>query len=308
LVHSPLPQEGKLIWKEKTGEDWPHRGWWSKPESLDMEIFDIPLNKKIYRRYKKAISDPDNYVILATGRIAPLKDEVYTILEHYGLSFDETHLNPGIDTFEFKSNLFAKLIYELQPEEFIMYDDRQEHLVRFVGWANAMPCKVTIVDAISGEEFKPQNNPLQESIRRILKEETEPKIELTNLEKKGIDLVFKILKNNYPFVYGWETIEKGMFELDLLLICDVKKLCEFYNSELKDYFKRNPQEMYKKDFPYPFSVLNLSNDIDSDEKWALYKDLNEHMNEIYEFIPDELKMRDKFDDVIKLDAELFTFK
>lgn len=180
LVHTTLPAEGKQIWKEKTGEEWPHRGWWSKPESLDMEIFDIPLNKKIYRRYQKAISDPNNYVILATGRVAPLKDEVDIILNHYGLEFDETHLNPGIDTFEFKSNLFAKLIYELQPEEFIMYDDRQEHLVRFVQWAKHMPCKVTIIDAISGEEFKSEQDPLIESIKRILREEllneSDPKI------------------------------------------------------------------------------------------------------------------------------------
>ena len=173
LVHTKLPNEGKLIWKEKTGEEWPYRAWWSRPESLDMDVFDVPLNKKIYKKYKKAISDPDNYVILATGRVAPLRDEVYTILDHYGLEFDEIHLNPGIDTFEFKSNLFAKLIYELQPEEFIMYDDRQEHLVKFVSWANAMPCKVTIIDAISGEEFKSEQDSLKESIKRILRQETE---------------------------------------------------------------------------------------------------------------------------------------
>ena len=41
LVKTPLPEEGKIVWKEKTGTDWPHRGWWSKPESLDMEIFDM---------------------------------------------------------------------------------------------------------------------------------------------------------------------------------------------------------------------------------------------------------------------------
>ena len=184
LIKSPLPAEGKQIWKEKTGEEWPHRGWWSKPESLDMDVFEIPLNKKIYRRYQQAISDPDNYVILATGRVAPLRDEVYTILDHYGLEFDEIHLNPGIDTFEFKSNLFAKLIYELQPEEFIMYDDRQEHLVKFVSWANAMPCKVTIIDAISGEEFKSEQDSLKESIKRILRQET-------SLEKTLLDVMDK---------------------------------------------------------------------------------------------------------------------
>ena len=170
LVHTTLPAEGKVIWKEKTGEDWPYRAWWSRPESLDMEVFDIPLNKKIYRRYQQAISDPNNYVILATGRVKPLQDEVNIILNHYGLEFDEMHLNPGIDTFEFKSNLFAKLIDEIQPEEFIMYDDRQEHLIRFVQWAKEMPCKVTIMDAISGEEFKSnEDKTLTESIYRVKK-------------------------------------------------------------------------------------------------------------------------------------------
>jgi hypothetical protein len=48
--------------------------------------------------------------------------------------------------------------------------------------------------------------------------------------------------------------------------------------------------------------------MDSDEKWALYLDFNEHMNEIYEFIPDEMKIINTYDDVIKLDAEFFTFK
>jgi len=168
LFHTPLPDEGKKIWKEKTGEEWPHRGWWSKPESLDTEIFDIPLNKKIYKKYEQAISDPDNYVILATGRIKPLEKEVYKILRSHEFSFDETHLNPGIDTFEFKSNLFKDLIDKLKPEEFIMYDDRQEHLIRFVKWAKDMPCKVTLIDAISGEEFVGgEDKPLQEQISRI---------------------------------------------------------------------------------------------------------------------------------------------
>jgi hypothetical protein len=213
LVHTLLPAEGKMIWKEKTGEDWQHRAWWSRPESLDMDVFDIPLNKKIYRRYKQAISDPDNYVILATGRVKPLQDEVYKILGHYGLSFDETHLNPGIDTFEFKSNLFAKLIYELQPEEFVMYDDRQEHLVKFVQWANAMPCKVTIIDAISGEEFKSKNDTLQESIRRILKEETKlPSFIRRRFSEKDINELISDIEFAIPTYGGDEYIGDVIYD------------------------------------------------------------------------------------------------
>ena len=40
---------------------------------------------------------------------------------------------------------------------------------------------------------------MKQLIRKILKEETEPETELTDLENKGIDFVVKILKKNYPF-------------------------------------------------------------------------------------------------------------
>jgi len=30
---------GKETWKEKTGEDWPHLGWWGRATSLDPDIF-----------------------------------------------------------------------------------------------------------------------------------------------------------------------------------------------------------------------------------------------------------------------------
>jgi len=36
-----------------------------------------------------------------------------------------------------------------------------------------MTCEVTIIDAISGEEFKSEQDPLIESIKRILRQETE---------------------------------------------------------------------------------------------------------------------------------------
>ena len=27
LFHTPKPEEGEKIWKEKTGTDWPYSGW-----------------------------------------------------------------------------------------------------------------------------------------------------------------------------------------------------------------------------------------------------------------------------------------
>jgi hypothetical protein len=149
LCHTLKPEEGKPIWKEKFGTDWPHRGWWSKPESLDMDIFPVTVNPYVYQEYLKAVSDPDNYVILATGRIEKLRPEVEAILDNLNLAFDAVYLNTGGDTFTFKCRLFAKLIGELQPEEFIMYDDRFEHLVEFEKWAETIDCKITIIDVIN---------------------------------------------------------------------------------------------------------------------------------------------------------------
>ena len=149
LCHTPLPETGKDIWKEKTGFDWPHRGWWSKPESLDIEVFDIPVNEWVYQKYLEAVTDESTYLILATGRIEPLRKEVELVLNHHNLSFDDVFLNFGGDTFTFKTRLFENLIKKYEPEEFIMYDDRQEHLPRFCEWAETQPCKVVVVDVVN---------------------------------------------------------------------------------------------------------------------------------------------------------------
>ena len=146
LCHTLTPEEGKPIWKEKFGTDYPHRGWWSKPETLDLDVFDTKINPYVYQEYLKAVSDPDNYVFCATGRIEKLRVEVAKILNKFNLSFDALYLNTGGDTFNFKCRLFEKLIRELQPVEFIMYDDRYEHLVEFEKWAETIDCKITIID------------------------------------------------------------------------------------------------------------------------------------------------------------------
>jgi len=150
LFHTALEDEGKIIWKEKTGYDYPHIGWWSKPETLDLGVFDIPLNRPVYDEYLKAVSDSENFVILATGRLEKLRPQVEAILNKNNLSFDGVFCKRGPgDTLYFKTKLFEKFITELQPEEFIMYDDRQLHLIEFEEWAKTIDCKVTIIDVVN---------------------------------------------------------------------------------------------------------------------------------------------------------------
>lgn len=169
LFHTMLPNPGEKIWHEKTGEPWPHRGWWSKPETLDIEIFETPKNDWTYKEYLKATEDTDSLRILATGRLQKvpgMRHNIEKILNQHNFSFDEIwvvpstdesqvqngkkgiYLNWGGDTFTFKTTLFEKLIKITGCDHFVMYDDREEHLPRFEEWASTQQIPITIVDVV----------------------------------------------------------------------------------------------------------------------------------------------------------------
>jgi len=167
LFFTPEPEQGKITFKSVTGLDWPYRGWWGRKESLDLRVFPIPINPYVYKKYLSHIEDTDTYAILATGRLGghkgDLTKEVMSVLGQYNLTpssetgFKEVHLNPGMDTYHFKTQLFEKLISKHRPDEFVMYDDRQEHLFKFEQWAKTQPCKITIIDVVNKIE-KTYNN------------------------------------------------------------------------------------------------------------------------------------------------------
>lgn len=174
LCHTMLPEPGKSIWLEKTGTQWPHRGWWSKSETIDPDIFETPKNDWVYEEYLNASKDTDSLRILATGRLQKvpnMRENIEKIINRHNLSFDEIwviesnddsqrgngkngiYLNWGGDTFDFKTTLFEKLINITNCEHFVMYDDRQEHLIRFEEWALTQNCKVTIVDVVNKQKI-----------------------------------------------------------------------------------------------------------------------------------------------------------
>lgn len=152
LIHTMSPEPGMEIWEEKTKNPWPYKGWWSKFETLDMNVFDTPKNEWTYKKYLDAKSDPTGYLFLATGRLdkAPgMIDAVQRILDHYGFKFDDIFLNWGEDTFMFKIKLFEKMITKTGCRHFIMYDDRKDHLPNFEKWAANQNCTISVVDVVN---------------------------------------------------------------------------------------------------------------------------------------------------------------
>jgi len=40
LINTPVPEKGYVQYKEKTGQDWPHKGWWG----FKAQMFNPQLN------------------------------------------------------------------------------------------------------------------------------------------------------------------------------------------------------------------------------------------------------------------------
>ena len=95
-----------------------------------------------------------------------------------------------------------------------------------------------------------------EILKKDILKEMEKKSQ-ENLDK-GIDIAVSILKNEFPFVTGWKYKDDPNFfnsTVYIMLICDMDKSSEFYNSPIKDYYKN-----LEADTTYPFSPLEMSNE------------------------------------------------
>jgi hypothetical protein len=140
-------------------------------------------------------------------------------------------------------------------------------------------------------------------IRNILKEE-----EYSQTSKKGLDIAMKILKQDYPFVIGWDFVNEGRFTIDLLIVCDLEEVQKFYNSKLKPYYVEKIEMVKKDDYPYVVSVLEKGEEMSNDEKFYDFMKFKNQLNDIYDMLPKEMVIKDSFGDIKQLDIERFKFK
>lgn len=139
LVNSPLPDEGKMEYEEKTGQKWPYGGWWGRAESLDGEIFDIQTIPSVISDYRAERKDPNTLVVMLTGRIKRLAPQVEQILSDNNIDFDEYHYNDGGSTLTFKINVLNQLLSEHPNVTSIkLWEDRVEHADSFKAWGGTL--------------------------------------------------------------------------------------------------------------------------------------------------------------------------
>jgi len=121
LMDTPEKEEGKRIWKEKTGNEYPHKGWWGRPESLNTDVFNIEPHPRIFNKFKKDMNDINTYVIILTARLEKLRSEVENILNIHNIKPDKLILKRGNET---KGDVILKLAQNMSNLDKIeVYDD-----------------------------------------------------------------------------------------------------------------------------------------------------------------------------------------
>ena len=135
LMRTPHPEEGKKEWETFHNEDYPHIGWWSKPESLDDAVFNIEPIESTVDDYIKEKENPNTLVIMLTGRLPHHHDQVVELLLLHNIVFDEYHYKETGDTLGSKLHTIISLLNRYPNVSSIeMWEDREPHATSFEEW------------------------------------------------------------------------------------------------------------------------------------------------------------------------------
>ena len=148
LMRTPHPEDGKKEWENFYNKDYPHIGWWSKPESLDDAVFNIEPIESTVTDYLKEMGDPNTLVIMLTGRLPHHHDQVIELLMTHNIVFDEYHYKETGDTLGSKLHTIISLLNKYPNVSSIeMWEDREPHAISFEEWGkdNGVPIEVNLV-------------------------------------------------------------------------------------------------------------------------------------------------------------------
>ena len=148
LMRTPHPEDGKKEWENFYDKDYPHIGWWSKPESLDDAVFNIEPIESTVTDYLKEMGNPNTLVIMLTGRLPHHHDQVIELLMTHNIVFDEYHYKETGDTLGSKLHTIISLLNKYPNVSSIeMWEDREPHATSFEEWGkdNGVSIEVNLV-------------------------------------------------------------------------------------------------------------------------------------------------------------------
>lgn len=137
LMDSPEPEEGKKMWKNKTGEEYPYEGWWGRPESLNNDILNIKPFKSILGKLNDSMNNINTHTIILTNRISKLKPQLEKILKDNNISVDELITK---ENGKKKGDVILDYINKhTDLKEINVYDDMEKNIVDFKSIRNKIP-------------------------------------------------------------------------------------------------------------------------------------------------------------------------
>lgn len=136
-------ETGEPLYLEKTGQKWPHSGWWGRVETLMPPFVIDPITEDYFvadvlAAYRVDRAEQNTNCYLMTGRPAKMRHRVRQLLDAAGVTFDDYYFRgmkgqPGHgDTLEIKLDLIQHQIIHPALEVLEIWEDRPEHASRFM--------------------------------------------------------------------------------------------------------------------------------------------------------------------------------
>ena len=137
LIDSPMPDDGKKVWKSIKGKDYEHIGWWGRPESLDLNVFDIKPFPSVLNQLKDEQSKPNTYVIILTSRMEKLRPEVEAVLKANNIKVDKVDMKRAEGDKGVKVMRYIKQMPDLKVVN--VYEDRDTDIEAYERIRSQMP-------------------------------------------------------------------------------------------------------------------------------------------------------------------------
>lgn len=141
LIDTPMPEQGKIMWEKHYGQKYPYLGWWGRPESLDLNVFDIVPFQSVKHQLDKEIATHDTFVIILTSRMEKLRTQVQAILDKNDISVDKLDMKRAEGDKGIKVLRYVQQFPDLV--EINVYEDRDTDIQSYENIRNQIPEGIT---------------------------------------------------------------------------------------------------------------------------------------------------------------------
>lgn len=177
LIDSPEKETGKVMWSEKMGKPYPYIGWWGRPESLDLKIFDIKPFPSVLAQLKREQATPNTYVVILTSRMEKLRPQVEAVLIKNKIHADKVDMKRSERT---------------KGQKILDYIDRLSDLVE----VNVFEDRDTDI-----ETYQAIKNQIPENITFNIFQANQGKFSLIEYESKVTNMIQEELQNFFDGIY-----------------------------------------------------------------------------------------------------------